>query len=142
MPLKEASAKMEIRYITTDLDFESQEDLSPIVKEIGERALPSHNGRVEGKYLVVLAYPTDYERPEQTVEGFCEIIEGLSEGSKKLWRGCSTRTLDIAFDSGESPTPYWCHLPEKLVNRVSALGIGITISVYPVGFHIQEPPEV
>jgi len=131
---------METCYITTDLDLESQEDLSPLVAEIGKRALPSHDGWVNGKYLVVLAYPIDHETPEQTVEGFCDLIEGLSENSKKLWRSCSTRVLDIAFDSGETPTPYHCQLPEPLVNRISALGITIAISVYPVGFHNQEPP--
>lgn len=132
---------MEIRYITTDLDFESHEDLSPIVKEIGERALPSHNAWVNKKYYVVLAHPADYEKPEQTVESFCEILEGLSEESKKLLQRCSAKVLDIGFDSGEKPIPYHCQLPSELIDRLSVFGIGIVISIYPVGFHNQKPPE-
>jgi hypothetical protein len=121
MPIEGSGVKMKISYITTDLDFESHEDLSPIVEEIGERALPSHNAWVNKKYYVVLAHPADYEKPEQTVEGFCEILEGLSEASKKLWQRCSARVLDIGFDSGGTPTPYHCQLPAKLIDRVSAL---------------------
>jgi hypothetical protein len=141
MPFGQGRFQMEIRYITTDLDFESIEDLSPIVEEFGERLLPSHNQWVDDKYLVVMAYPADYDTPEETVASYCGILEGLSESSKALWRGCHYRVLDIAFESGETPSRFYSQLPDSLISRLGALSISIAISIYPVGHYSYDPPE-
>lgn len=131
---------MEIQYITTDLDFESQEDLSSIVLEMGNQALPNHNDWIKRKYFVVLASPTNHNEPENTISEFCDLIEGLSEKSKKLWRGCTKRVADIAFESGETPNNLSCHLSERLIARLNNLKISITITIYPVGHYSHEPP--
>lgn len=130
---------MEIRYITTDLDFESQHDLSPIVRELGDQASPNHNDWVNGKYFVVLASPAEHDEPEKTISEFCDLIEGLSEKSQKLWRGCTKRVADIAFESGETPNNVSCHLSERLIARLNNLNISITITIYPVGHYSHDP---
>ncbi len=132
---------MEIRYITTDLDFESKKDLSPIVRELGDQALPNHNDWINGKYFVVLASPAEHGEPEKTIAEFCDSIEGLSEKSQKLWQGCNKRVADIAFESGEFPNNLSCQLSESLIARLNTLKISIVITIYPVGHYSHEPLE-
>ena len=124
---------MEIRYITTDLDFVSKTELSSIVNELGEQALPSHYDWVKDKYFVVLASPSDHNEPEKTIAEFCGIIEGLSENAKKLWFGCEKRVADIAFESGKRPNNLSCKLSEELITRLNALKMSIVITIYPIG---------
>jgi len=123
---------MEIRYITTDLDFESHEDLNPIIIEMGDRALPSHNDWINDKYYVVLAAHYDHDEPEKSVAEFCDLIEGLSEQSKELWFGCQKRVADIAFESGAFPNNLSCQLSEQIISRLNNLKISIVITIYPV----------
>ncbi len=130
--------KMKIRYITTDLDFESRNDLSSIIQELGEQALPNHNDWVGKKYFVSLASPSDYNEPEDSISEFCDLIEGLSDNSKKLWQGCTKRVVDVAFESGKIPNNLTCHLSEKLINRLSSLKLSVAITIYPVGHYAHE----
>jgi hypothetical protein len=123
---------MKIQYITADLEFESKKDLDPIVKEFGDEVSPHLNERIGDVYRVALGGAFSYSFPEQTVERFCELIDGLSEQSKKLWETCDKRVLDIAFESGTEPKSITYQLPADLVRRVSKLGLGIAVTIYPV----------
>jgi hypothetical protein len=58
-----------------------------------------------------------------------------------LWSGCTRRVLDIAFESGAEPECQTYQLPEALVKRVSALGLGITITIYRVGAYSDPSGE-
>ena len=73
---------MQDEYITTDLDFESRNDLSSIFQELGEQALPNHNDWVGENYFVSLASPSDHNEPEDSISEFCDLIEGFSDNSK------------------------------------------------------------
>jgi hypothetical protein len=124
---------MKIQYITTDLEFESKEDLDLIVKEFGDEVCPHLNERIGDVYRVALGGAFSYNHPEQTVERFCKLIDGLSDQSKILWKTCNRRVLDIAFESGTEPKSVTYQLPAELVRRVSKLGISIAVTIYPVG---------
>jgi hypothetical protein len=124
---------MKIQYITTDLEFQSKEDLSLIVKEFGDEVCPHLNERIDGIYRVALGGAFSYSYPEQTVERFCKLIDSFSDQSKNLWKTCNRRVLDIAFESGTEPKGITYQLPAALVRWVSKLGIGIAVTIYPVG---------
>ena len=124
---------MKIQYITTDLEFESSEDLDLIVKELGDEVCPHLNERIEDIYRVALGGAFSYNYPEQTIRRFCGLIDGLSNQSKKLWKACNRRVLDIAFESGTEPKSITYQLPVELVERLSKLGVGIAVTIYPVG---------
>ena len=141
MPSVNKDQNMKIRYVTTDLDFESQEDLSPIVLEFGNQALPSHNNWTNDKYFVVLASASNHDEPEKTIAEFCDLIEGLSSKSKKKWYRCQKRVADIAFESGETPNNLSCQLSESLISRLNTLKISIVITIYPIGHYSYLPIE-
>jgi hypothetical protein len=134
---------MKIQYITTDFEFESTEDLNPIVQEIGEELVPQLNEWVNGKYCVSFSGTGSeiYDGPEQTIIEFCNLIERLSKDSQKLWNGCIKRVADIAFESGSEPNHITYNLSESLIVRLGRLKIGIAITIYPIGHYQFEEDE-
>ena len=132
-----------MQYVTTDLEFDSNEDLALVVREFGDAVCPHLNEWIDGVYRVALggAFSCD-QRPEEEIERFCELIGGLSEKSKHLWETCTRRVLDIAFESGTEPKSITYQLSAGLVRRVSELGISIAITIYPVGsYSVVEDSE-
>ena len=131
---------MEIRYITTDFDFESTDDLNPIVQEIGEELLCQFNQWVNEKYHVSYsgAGSEIYNEPSETITNFCDVIERLSGNSQQLWQGCTKRVADIAFESGNEPKHLTYNLPANLINRLAKLNIEVAVTIYQVGFYSYE----
>ena len=131
---------MKIQYITTDLEFESTENLNNIVQELGDAIVPQLNQRVDGKYCVSLSGSGSeiYLEPEQTINEFCDLIERLSENSQGLWQGCKKRVADIAFESGSEPNHLTYNLSADLISRLERLKIGIAITIYPIGTYTYE----
>ena len=124
---------MEAKYITTDFEFESSENLSNLVLELEESLVPQLNQFVGEKYCVSLSGTGSeiYNQPEQTIIEFCGLIENISEPSQELWRSCSKRLAYIAFESGSENVTYT--LSESLISRLEKLKIGIEITIYPLG---------
>lgn len=126
---------MKIQYITTDLEFESLENLDAIVQELGDKVVTQLNQWVDGTYCVSLSgtgSEINFE-PEQTINELCDVIESLSESSQALWYGCIKRVADIAFESGSEPKHLTYDLPANLISRLERLEIGIAITIYPIG---------
>ncbi len=126
---------MKIQYITTDIEFESQQDLNAIVHELGDKLVTQSNQWANDRYFVSLSGTGSeiYEEPEQTISEFCNLIEGLSKESTELWKGCTKRIADIAFESGSEPNHMTYNLSSGLINRIEKLGICVAITIYPVG---------
>ncbi len=131
---------MDIKYITTDLEIESSEDLIGIVQELGDSMVIQLNQWVDGTYRVSVS-GTGSElnfTPEQTINEFCDAIDKLSENSQALWHRCIARVADIAFESGNEPNHLTYHLPASLINRLSGLRVSIAITIYPIGTYSYE----
>ncbi len=128
---------MKIQYITTDFEFESTENLNPIIQEIGDELVLQLNEWVNGEYCVSFSGTGSetYNEPEQTINEFCHLIESLSNESRKLWNSCAKRIADIAFESGHEPNHATYNLSEILIERLNKLKIGVAITIYPVGHY-------
>jgi hypothetical protein len=126
---------MKIQYITTDFEFESQQDLNAIVQELDGKLVTQSNQWANDRYFVSLSGTGSeiYEEPEQTISEFCNLIEGLSKESAELWKGCVKRIADIAFESGSEPNHMTYNLSSGLINRIEKLGISVAITIYPIG---------
>ena len=135
---------MKIQYITTDFEFESTENLHPIVKEIGDELFCRQDQWEDEIYRVSFSGTGSeiYNEPEQTINEFCSLIERLSEKSKKLWNGCKKRVADIAFESGNESNHLTCNLTDSLISRLNDLSIGIAITIYPIGTYASRNNEI
>ena len=124
---------MKIAYVTTDLEFDSASNLSPIVEELEGNVIVHLNEWLGDVYRVVLGIADSDGSADEAVAFYCSLLEKLSDPAQFLWDGCTRRVLDIAFESDTEPESHTYQLAEMLVRRVSALGIGIAITIYRVG---------
>ena len=93
---------MKIRYITTDLEFESASDLAQIVDELGNAVLIHHSDWIGDVYRVALGLTDSDTTPDNAVR-FIALWLRTSDSGKALWSGCTRRVVDIAFESGTEP---------------------------------------
>jgi hypothetical protein len=122
-----------ISYVNTDLDLESGDDLGPIVEAFGEDVHALRHDRVEGVARASFEVSRVTGDADETVRIFCALVERLSPKVRALWDGCRSRVVDIAFESGDTPRSYSNVLPADTIGRLAALGIGVTITIYPIG---------
>ena len=123
---------MDTRYLNTDLDIESNEDLSVLIEDLGEDVIVLHHGLVKGvnHASFELAHDT-YSGPDEVVCGYCNLIENLSPQGRAIWDKCFTRLIDLGFESGVSPSRYWFELRPSTITRVAAIGASLATSIYP-----------
>jgi hypothetical protein len=122
---------MEIRYINTDLEIESKEDLNPIIEAFGKNAFVLHSGPIKGMNHASFELTSDrYFDPDKAVDKFCELVENLPVTARKIWNNCATRIIDIGVESGSSPHNYRFEVRQKTINRVSGIGASLIVTVY------------
>lgn len=124
---------MQIKYITTDLELKSNENLNKLALELCAGDVPHLNQWVDDVYRVVIGGTGIAKTPEDDVIDFCKKIDALSIESKKLWDTCTSRVLDMAFESGKEPTSITYLLPADLIQCMNQLKLGVAITIYPVG---------
>lgn len=125
---------MDIRYITADLELDSPASLDLVVAEL-EPAMAIHlHDHHEGLHKAALGVGVDAS-PEATVAHVCGLLEGLSAPARRALEQCTRRVVDLAFESGTTPTSVTHALPAALVRRAAELGLGIAVTLYRVGFY-------
>jgi len=132
---------MKISYVATDLEFDSTNDLSHIVEELGDNVSVHFNEWVGDVYRVALGVGHCDTRADEAVAFYCSLLERLSDSAKISWNRCTRRVLDIAFESGTAPKSATYELPEELVRRVSDLGMSIAVTIYRAGFYSDTGKE-
>ena len=124
---------MEIRYLNTDLDIESNEDLTPIIEAFGEQVFVLHHGLIKGRHHVSFELSYDhYSIPDEAIRSFCDLIENLPPTGNLIWSRCITRVIDVGIESGASPQCYRFELPQSTIHRVSATGASLAVSIYAI----------
>ena len=126
---------MKISYITTDLEFDSPNDLSDIIEELGDSVSVHLNEWVGDVYRVALGVGHCDTRSDEAVAFYCSLLEKLSDSAKVSWNRCTRRVLDIAFESGTEPKCETYELSRELVRRASDLGLSIAVTIYRTGFY-------
>lgn len=121
---------MKTKYIATDLELYSKENLDIIIKEFGDDYVTHLNQLFNEKYSVALGEVMNRADLKSSLKKYCDLIENLSETAKKKWKSCK-KTLDIGFEGGT------CHpstflIPLKLTKRLAELDVEIAITIYPV----------
>ena len=127
-----SNVTVKISYITTDLEFESPDDLRAVVDELAGETAIHLDQKHDGVHRVALGVGVDGS-PEQSVAFICGLLEGLSAASAGAWRQCTRRVIDIAFESGDEPTSVTYSLPPGLMARIAELGLGVSVTVYRTG---------
>jgi hypothetical protein len=123
---------MEVRYLNTDLEIESNHDLSRIVEEFGEDVMVLHQGEIRGCQHASFEIAGSMNGANEVINYFCSLVEGLPKEVRIIWDECCSRILDIGYESGTSPSSFRSEIRASTIQRIAEIGAAIVITVYPL----------
>ena len=127
---------MRIRYLNTDLDLVSADDIEPLTAELqakGVTPLSLLLGR-DGRWYSCLEVDeefTDEREPENHIAAMLDAIESLPERLHSAWRNCTVREFCIGYDCGDEPRAFQQGLSTTTLRRMSEVGATLRITIYP-----------
>ncbi len=86
---------MEVRYLNTDLELESKDDLSRIVEEFGEAVLVLHRGEIREYQNASFEIAGSTSGAYEVINYFCSLVNGLPVEVRRIWDGCCSRILTL-----------------------------------------------
>lgn len=122
----------DIQFLNVDLEIESKQDIAQLVADLKTSAVVLHYDKDDTRQLARIEAKLDVTTPDKAINHLCELVESCSRNALKQWLTCSRRTFDIGFQSGQSPKCFNQPLHADTLLRISALGAGIEITLYPV----------
>ena len=121
----------DIQFLNVDLEIESKQDIAQLVSDLGKSAMVLHYDKDETRQLARIEANIDVTPPDSAINHLCELIESCSRNALKQWLSCTRRTFDIGFQSGKNPKCFNQALHADTLLRISAIGAGIEITLYP-----------
>ncbi len=138
-----------IRYLNTDLDLVSEQDLRPLTEAFKASGLsPLHVAAADdGRWFATLETDQQFSEPEQTVAVMLTVIEQLVPALRHCWDRCELREFNIGYDCGNEPWAFNQGLSNSLLGRIAAAGATLRITIYPQREHAEIsagelPPEL
>lgn len=122
----------DIQFLNVDLEIESKQDIAQLVSDLSKSAMVLHYDKDETRQLARIEANIDVTSPDSAINHLCELIESCSRNALKQWLSCTRRTFDIGFQSGQNPKCFNQALHADTLLRISAIGAGIEITLYPV----------
>jgi hypothetical protein len=123
---------MKPEFLNVDLEVVTGADPTPLAKALGRRANVLYCGkRKQRDYLAAFEFILMRSSPERRLAKFCDLLETLPPPAARIWKQARSRTFDIGVMSGEERPALVLCIPPKTLARVTALGAGIAITVYP-----------
>src|SRR4030095_11240351 len=116
---------MEVKYLNTDLEIESKQDLSKIVEEFGEDVFVLHHEEMRGykhASFEIAGSSSGGNGPDEVINYFCSLVEGLPGDVREIWDRCCSRVLDIGYESGTSSPSFRSEIRASTIRRVSEIG--------------------
>jgi len=123
---------MDIRYLNTDLEIESKNDLSRVVHEFGDDVIVLYHGEMRGYQHASFEIAANSAGADETINSFCALVENLPEEVREIWDGCCSRVIDLGYESGTSPQNFRSEIRAPTIRRVAAIGASIVITIYPL----------
>lgn len=132
--------RLDVEYLNTDLVIESRDDLSLIVEEFGEEVMVLDHRTTQGRHRASFETQHDFLGADEAISHLCLLVENLSSEARNGWDRCVSRVFDLGFQGGTSLQCYRTELRVATISRVSAIGAGIIVTVYPTGMGGEHPP--
>ncbi|MDE3273700.1 MULTISPECIES: hypothetical protein [unclassified Pseudoalteromonas] len=121
----------DIQFLNVDLEIESKQDIAQLVSDLSKSAVVLHYDKDDTRQLARIEASIDVTTPDKMINHLCELVESCSRNALKQWLGCTKRTFDIGFQSGKNPKCFNQALHADTLLRISALGAGMEITLYP-----------
>jgi hypothetical protein len=126
--------RQHIRYLNTDLDLVSDQDLTDLTAALKSRGVDAlHVTRGDdGKWYATLEVDrTPSEEPEPDIIAILDAVEALGKKLRSVWTKCSLRELNIGYDCGSEPWAFNHGISAKTLGRIAALNAPLRFTLYP-----------
>lgn len=126
-----------IRYLNTDLDLRSAEDLTPLAMLFISYGMGQNHLRQgdDGNWFAIFETDGCCAEPNQTITLLLEVIEALTPEHMALWSRCTVKEFNLGYQCqcqcGTEPRPFTRGLSSEVVARIAAVGASLRITLYP-----------
>ena len=122
-----------IRYLNTDLDLVSADELAPLAAAFESRGLLRLHvsRRDDGLCHATFEDGAQHAEPAPNVAAMLAVVESLERPMRVVWDGCVVRRLDVGYECGAEPWGFGQELSSGLLARMAALGLSLRITLYP-----------
>ena len=118
-----------IEFLNIDLDIESKEDISPILKEFGNRVVIHRNEKCNKLFCASIS--TGYTEENEIIQEYFSLVNELSTNARKIWDNCNKREFDFGFESGGSPNNFQSSLSASSIQSLARIDGSVVITIYP-----------
>lgn len=120
-----------IHFMNVDLDVLSRSALEPLAAAFGNAVCVLHVGR-EGKIFAAHFELADSFQKDanELMQGFVDLVGGLSPNGRKLWNGARCRVFNIGIQSALKPHCHELQLSAQTLAAVARVRASITITTY------------
>ena len=120
----------EIEFLNIDLDIESKDDISLIIKEFGERVTVHKHQNHNSLFCASLS--TGYMSENEIIEEYLALVTSLSQKARKVWDACLKREFDFGYESGEYPNNFHSKISSKSLEAIVKMGGSMVVTIYPL----------
>jgi hypothetical protein len=122
-----------IRYLNTDLDLTSGEDLTALAAAFEGGGVPPLHVTHGADVLWYATFETSaqFAEPEPNIAAMLAIVESLARSLRSMWDDCTRREFNIGYDCGNEPWGFNQGLPADLLGRMAAAGASLRVTLYP-----------
>ena len=121
------------RYVTVDLVVKGSGSTEKISAFLDTRDyyVQRHEWNEDTKWYLNISCPCDFENAEQCIDQYCTDLEDFPIEAKTEWDLAVFREFSVGYHVAAEPSCFENHVSSKTIKRVSSLGAGIGISLYP-----------
>ena len=118
------------KYLNTDLEIDSLEDMSLLVDEFGEDVFVIYNGEWGKNYRCAFEVNESLAHANEAISFLCMLVEALPEDIRKIWDNALKKVLSIGFESGSSEK-LEVEIEPYVLERAAQIGAKLNIVIYP-----------
>lgn len=122
-------------FINVDLDIESKYDISPIIRDFGDKVfILNDEPHYEGSHNLSVELNDSWcqQDPETLILGYIELIKNFSDDAKDAWNKAHKKAFDLGYECGFQPYSINNELSTDTINAVASVGASVIFTLYSV----------
>ena len=132
---KKFNKKQHTCFLNVDLDIESKYDISPIVRDFGDRVFILNNEPYSQESYNLSVELNDswcQQDPEGLILSYIELIKNFSDDAKDAWNKAHKKAFDLGYECGFQPYSINNELSTNTISAVASVGASVIFTLYSV----------
>ena len=128
-----------VKYLNTDLDIESTDNLSALVPAFEENCVVLHAGEMQdGRWMIRVEADRSGEpedaiaNPERDIDTLLSVLNNFDAQSKKMLLHADLFDFNIGWESGKELPPSSFRLSVTVLGKIAEIGATLTTTIYPI----------